>query len=108
MAVDWNAPFVVYRITVEGKLEEVFCAQDLKKAKYWLTYIAQPGDVLCKTPIHPKHSGTSKSPEYWSHKGQSGTPCAKEEEWRTFAKNRTQEVSFPTAQADVTVQPAKS
>jgi hypothetical protein len=99
--MDWGSPFVVYRITAEGKLEQVFQAEDLKKAKYWLTYIAKPGDVLCKTPAHPKHTGKTPAPEYWSHKAQSGTPCSKEDEWWQFAKSKSTELSFPTDPAQV-------
>ncbi len=101
--MDWSSPFIVYRINAEGKLEEVFHAEDLKKAKYWLTYIAQPGDVLCKTPKHPKHSGQSKTPEYWSHKDSSGTPMTKEDAWKNFAKSKTQIVEFPCEQTKAPV-----
>lgn len=96
--MDWSSPFIVYRINAEGKLEEVFHAEDLKKAKYWLTYIAQPGDVLCKTPKHPKHSGQSKAPEYWSHKDSSGTPTMKEEAWKESVKGKGIDVAFPCEQ----------
>lgn len=96
--MDWSSPFIVYRITAEGKLEEVFHAPDLQKAKYWLTYIAQPGDVLCKTPKHPRHSGKSKTPEYWSHKETSGTPCSKEADWLEIAKQKACQPVFPEEQ----------
>ena len=77
--MDWKVPFIIYRITPDGKLEEVFFAEDFKAATYWLTYIAQPGDVLCKTPLHRKHSHASQRAEYWSHKeGQCG-PVSSEE-----------------------------
>ena len=96
--MDWVSPFIVYRITPEAKLEEVFHAADMKKAKYWLTYIAQPGDVLCRTPIHPKHSGQSKTAEYWCHKAQSGTSSSKEQDWKEFAVSRNYTASFPEEQ----------
>jgi len=96
--MDWKIPFVIYRITAENKLEEVYHALDIKQAKYWLTYIAQPGDVLCKTPLHPKHSKATPRPEYWSHKAQSGTPAAKEEEWTGIAKEKNFCDPFPEQQ----------
>ena len=96
--MDWTAHFVIYRIGAENKLEEVYRADGLKQAKYWLTYIAQPGDVLCKTPVHPKHSKNSARPEYWSHKAQSGTPASKEEEWQLIAKAKNCEQLFPESQ----------
>lgn len=96
--MDWKSPFIVYRITAEGKLEEVFHANDLKKAKYWLTYIAQPGDVCCRTPVHPKHSQASKTPEYWSHKESSGSPSSNPESWTQYAKDKKFDLNFPTEQ----------
>lgn len=96
--MDWSTPFVIYRINAENKLEEVYHAQDIKQAKYWLTYIAQPGDVLCKTPVHPKHSQGTKRPEYWSHKAESGTPAAKEDEWQNIAKQKNFSEPFPEEQ----------
>jgi hypothetical protein len=100
--MDWKSPFIVYRIIGDGKLEEVFHAEDIKKAKYWLTYIAQPGDVLCKTPVHPKHSKQSKGPEYWSHKEQSGKPSSTEDDWKNFAKNKNFTFVFPEEQTKTT------
>lgn len=96
--MDWNVPFVIYRITDGGQVEEVFHAADLKMAKYWLTYIALPGDVLCKTPLHPKHSKAKKAPEYWSHKESSGGPTQDENEWRKQAERRSFCGAFPEEQ----------
>jgi hypothetical protein len=96
--MDWTTPFVIYRIDAEGKLEEVYHAGDIKMAKYWLQYIAQPGDVLCKTPKHPKHSKSSGRPEYWSHKEQSGTPATNEDAWRANATRLHFSGEFPEHQ----------
>ena len=96
--MEWNVPFIIYRITAEGKLEEVFHASDLKMAKYWLTYIAVPGDVLCKTPIHPKHTKVSKAPEYWSHKEKNGQPCSSQEQWSAHATRMHFNGEFPNEQ----------
>jgi hypothetical protein len=98
--MDWKAPFVIYRISPEGKIEEVFQAQDLKSAKYWLTYIAQPGDVLCKTPLHPKHSKAKNSPEYWSHKDSSREPVMNEQDWQKLAEERHFDGEFPQQQSN--------
>ncbi len=91
----WQSPFVVYRISPEGTLTEVFRCEDLKKAKYWLSYIAEPGDVLCKTPVHPKHSKASNAAEYWSHKVQSGSAVSDESKWKNFVSSKGLSVSFP-------------
>jgi hypothetical protein len=96
--MDWTSPFIVYRITSEGKLQEVFHCSDIKKAKYWLQYIAQAGDVLCKTPAHPKHSKATKKAEYWSHKAEKSGPCTEEKKWREFAKTLNLNEDFPEEQ----------
>jgi hypothetical protein len=97
--MDWKAPFVIYRITAEGKLEEVFFAEDFKAASYWLSYIAQPGDVLCKTPLHKKHSHRSDKAEYWSHKGTGRDIRADEDEWRkAIASKKSFVGEFPDHQ----------
>lgn len=96
--MEWVSPFIVYRITSNNRLEEVFHAEDLKKAKYWLTYIAKPGDVLCKTPLHPKHSKQNNKPEYWSHKEKSGQPSSNESEWKKLVQQSTDQVEFPCEQ----------
>ena len=96
--MDWNVPFVIYRINSQGQLEEVFLAHDLKSAKYWLTYLALPGDVLCKTPLHPKHSREHDSPEYWSHKDHSREPMISEKSWQDLAQERNCDGKFPNQQ----------
>ncbi len=93
--MDWKTPFVIYRISPEGKLEPVHVAPDIQKAKYWLTYIAQPGDVLCKTPLHPKHSKKASIPEYYSHRTESKTVVTNEEEWKSFAAGKKWDQQFP-------------
>src|SRR5215210_2892891 len=96
-AMNWTTPFVIYRITNEGKLDEVYHAGDLKMAKYWLQYIAQPGDVLCKTPVHPKHSKSGTRAEYWSHK-DTGGPATNEDQWRSHASKNHCSADFPDEQ----------
>jgi hypothetical protein len=96
--MDWKAPFVIYRIAPDGRIEEVFQAQDLKSAKYWLTYIALPGDVLCKTPLHPKHSHAKNAAEYWSHKESNREPIINEQDWRKFAEEHKFQGEFPEPQ----------
>ena len=94
--MDWTAPFIVYRIVENGKLEEVFHAEDMKKAKYWLTYIAEPGDVLTRTPAHPKNEDSA--PKYWQHKAQSGTTSTDQEEWKKLTEKSKCEPQFPEEQ----------
>ncbi len=96
--MDWNVPFIIYRVTDDGKIQEVFHASDLKAAKYWLTYIAEQGDVLCKTPLHPKHSHAGSQPEYWSHKADGRDPITNEADWKKIANERRFEGAFPSEQ----------
>ena len=91
----WKSPFIIYRVSSAGALTEVFRCDDLKKAKYWLSYIAEPGDVLCKTPAHPKHSKSSNSAEYWSHKVQSGNAVSDEKLWQKFVTEKGCPSAFP-------------
>lgn len=96
--MDWNSPFVVYRVSDEGKLEQVFAAQDFQEAIYWLSYIAQTGDVLCKTPVHRKHSHSSQRAEYWSHKGTHRSTITDEQLWRKLMSKRNFNGEFPDHQ----------
>lgn len=93
--MDWNVNYVIYRVSLDGKLQELFQADSLKDAKYWLTYIAEPGDVLCRTPLHPKHSKKDNSPEYWSHKPLKGRVATDHEEWKKIAQERNFNFIFP-------------
>ena len=92
--MDWNSSYVIFRIK-DGKAEVIFTPDDLTKAKYWLQYIAEPFDVLCKTPAHPKHSKKNELPEYWSHKEESGKPAYSEDQWKNWAKRHGWDESFP-------------
>jgi len=96
--MEWKVPFIIYRLTDDGKLEEVFLAEDFKAASYWLSYIAQPGDVLCKTPLHRKHSHTSKKAEYWSHKGTGRDLVTSEENWKELVSEKKFSGDFPEEQ----------
>ncbi len=96
--MEWKSLYIVYRITENTDLLEVFHCDDIKKAKYWLQYIAQAGDVLTKTPKHPKHSKSSNRPEYWSHKESSGTPVSLESKWQQYLKKQNFEITFPEEQ----------
>lgn len=96
--MDWTVPFVIYRVTEQGKLEEVFLAEDFKAASYWLSYIAQPGDVLCKTPLHKKHSHASPKPEYWSHKGSGRELLTDPEGFKQILTQKKCADEFPSEQ----------
>jgi hypothetical protein len=96
--MEWKSAFVVYRLNIESTLEEVYHCDDLKKAKYWLTYIAQPGDLLCRTPVHPKHSQKSKAAEYLQHKDRGGQCTTDTEKWNEQARAKGFDFKFPEEQ----------
>ncbi len=95
--MSWEAPFIVYRLDSDGKLSEVYHASDLKSAKYWLSYIAEPGDMLARTPAHPRHD--SQEPAYWSHKEPGGKASSQKDEWYQQAKKQNWDERFPEEQA---------
>lgn len=80
--MEWEAPYVILRAKEGAKYTEVFQCTDFKKAKYWLTYIAEVGDVLCKTPAHPRFGSDRKVPEYFSHKTDCGIVRTNKDEWK--------------------------
>ena len=97
--MQWTGTYIIYRINAAAKLDEVCHPCDLKKANYWLKYIAAPGDILCKTPLHPKHSQKTKCPEYASHKEKSGQPTSDLDAWlNDFAKPSSFDLTFPDEQ----------
>ncbi|MCB0321812.1 MAG: hypothetical protein KDD60_12870, partial [Bdellovibrionales bacterium] len=97
--MDWNSPFVVYRIEADGSVAAVYQASDMKDAKYWLQYIAEVGDVLTRTPAHPRYDDPSGQPVYWQHKEKSGKAVMNKDEWEEFAKARGWSDTFPSADA---------
>jgi len=62
----WSTPFVITRQNSDGSESIVYSSATLKDSKYWLSFIALPGDAIWKTPLHPTCSGKS-SLTYFSH-----------------------------------------
>jgi hypothetical protein len=58
--MQWAKPYIVVRITPDGSTSKVHETEKIKDARYWLTYIALPGDAIFQTPAHPKHEGGDK------------------------------------------------
>jgi hypothetical protein len=75
----WTTPYAIIRPTTEGKAVIAHAAADLKRANYLLQYIAEPGDALFQTPLHPKVNGGA--PKYSSHLVQRGKFSYSYEEW---------------------------
>ena len=96
--MSWTDTFVMYRPTPQGGLTAVFQTSDFKKAQYWMKFIAQVGDVCCRTPTHPKHTKGTQLAEYWCHKEASGAPATSEDAWKTIAQSLKCEPEFPPAE----------
>lgn len=79
--MEWTTPYAVLRLDEEARPQVVNTPEDITKAKYWMQYIAEPFDVLCKTPLHPKHTKKDEKPEYWSHKDLTGKSSSTQQDW---------------------------
>ncbi|MCC6952928.1 MAG: hypothetical protein IT290_02300 [Deltaproteobacteria bacterium] len=64
--MNWETPWVVLRVKESGQASVVYACKTVKEGKYWLQYIAQPGDAMFQTPLHPKCAGTTE-PTYFAH-----------------------------------------
>lgn len=95
--MEWSVSYVVYRIAPDNSVTEVFHTDTISKAKYWMSYIAIEGDVLCKTPKHPKHSNSTKIGEYWSHKEKKGV-VSDINKWAIFLASRNLSPDWPEEQ----------
>lgn len=92
--MSWTTQYIVLRLKADGSFEEVFHPEDLKKAKYIMSYVAEPGDVCCRTPLNPKHSKKNSAPEYFSHKANSGTAISDQTEWNKYLEEKKASASF--------------
>lgn len=100
--MEWESPFIIYRMEDDGAICEVFHTHELKKAKYWLTYIAHIGDVLARTPAHPRHKDSK--PSYFSHKACSGNACSQQFKWKQQIEQKKLTFEFPTEQLSAPVK----
>lgn len=97
---EWSVPFVIVRPSSDGTTQ-VFQCDDLKKAKYWIKYIAEAGDVLCRTPLSNVHSKESTQIEYWCHKESSGKVVTNKEQWQKFLTENFPSVKLPEKQEQI-------
>jgi hypothetical protein len=97
--MEWNVSYVVYRIAPDNTVTEVFHTDAISKAKYWMSYIAIDGDVLCKTPKHPKHSKSTNIAEYWSHKEKS-VAISDMNRWAHYLASRNLVPTWPEEQLE--------
>lgn len=100
--MSWKSTYVILRLSNEGSLTEVFQSDDLKKTKYWLSYIGEVGDLMCRTPNHPKHSRKNSEPEYFSHKEEAGKAGMDESKWRDAMVKRGWNLKLPSESVSAT------
>lgn len=79
--MSWEKCYAIVRVLEEGKSAVVHQADTLKDSKYWLSYIAQPGDGMFQTPKHAKHKG-SDGLEYFAHLEERGKVLYDEDKWK--------------------------
>ncbi|GEM_PF-6735790 len=78
--MEWKGKYLVLRPdNAQSEYTEVFECDEISKARYWLRYIAQVGDVLFLTPLHPDSSSVTL--RYHSHKVSSGSIEANPTKW---------------------------
>lgn len=74
-------PWAIFRPGSEGRMVLVHQADKIQDAKYWLMYIAEVGDALFKTKLHPRYSGEG-APAYESHLIKRRESEHNEQKWR--------------------------
>jgi hypothetical protein len=95
--VSFKSAYVVVRVTPEGVVSVAHTANTIKDARYWLQYIAEPGDAVFQTPAHPKYAGGGDL-KYQSHLVKRGEIVYDEAKWKKqVAPNGN--VQLPTAEA---------
>lgn len=73
--------YVVLRAERSGKAKLLHGADNIKDARYWLSYIAEPGDAIFTTSAHPKYVGTGE-PKYFAHLVGRKNMAYDEQQWR--------------------------
>lgn len=55
--MEWKTSYILVRPRPDGACEIVHAAEKIKDSRYWLQYIAQPGDAIFVTPRNPQYKG---------------------------------------------------
>jgi hypothetical protein len=91
-----SKPYIIVRISDEGSAAVVYETDTIKSARYWLNYIALPGDAIFITSAHPKYNGSGK-PTYQMHLVGRGKLGHEESEWRKLVPHAAPELNLPMA-----------
>ncbi len=79
----WTTPFIILHTHEDGECKLVHEAETLKDAKYYLSYIAEPGDAIFGTPIHPQHNCGNRL-QYKAHTIVRKEITYNEQQWLQF------------------------
>ena len=97
----WETPYIIVRTNEQGKALIVHTGQKLKDTRYWLQYIALPGDAILKTTEHPKYDGQGGAPSYYAHLKSRGDIQHDEAAWKAQVTPEGGSLVLPSSQEDV-------
>lgn len=89
-----ESPYIVLRTDAQGIAYVVYATDKIKDARYWLNYIAQPGDGLFHSSSHPRYAGNNGKPEYKSHLVGRGNIAYDEKQWLALNKILDSQLRF--------------
>ncbi len=89
----WNTAYIIIRLDQNGVANIVHQADAIKDARYWLQYIALPGDAIFATSAHPKFT-TAANPVYQAHLLSRGKIEYSEMNWKKMVKKEGAEIAF--------------
>ncbi len=93
--MSWNTEYIIIRTDASGCAQIVHEARSIKDSRYWLQYIALPGDAIFTTSLHPKYSGNG-TPLYSAHLVSRGKIEHDEAKWRKQVLSSGVELQLPT------------
>ena len=105
-ACEWKA-YITVRVSPDGLAEVIYQADTIKDARYWLSYIAIPGDALFTTPSHPKYAGDG-TPIYMSHLVSRGKTEHDIAAWKKQVPNAACELRFVAQAANPSTPQARA
>ena len=91
--MSWHAAYLIIRVSNLGQAEIVHTSHLIKDARYWLQYIAMPGDAIFLSSRHPKYSGDGK-PKYFAHLITRGQIAYDEKIWLSQIRKEVSEICF--------------
>ena len=99
--MEWKNAYVLVRPERNGTLNVVHTAEQLKDARYWLQYIAEPGDAIFVTPTNPQYKGKNGEPTFMSYLVSRGKLDHSEPAWKRQAfEAKDAELSFVGGKAE--------